>query len=262
MLVVAFNYGARQEIARAARRLAASRGRPALAVDAVTADQLATLPRHARSARSRPHHPHQRRAAAVQFPALAGGLQRARVRAGLLAGFRPRRARERDRRISPPRAPFRRPCRARPGRDVAGTDQPSARGRELAAASSRCGYRSALVLAPLAIGAAYLGGWPSRCSGASRRSSCSGNGSRWSPASTADRAMAGGAAIALAVAAGWPPWHRRWRLSSCSPSACSRRGAGAGRLRVWLAAGVLYAGAIGVRAGRAALRHASMVSSR
>jgi undecaprenyl diphosphate synthase len=42
VLVVAFNYGARQEIARAARRLAAAVSAGDLAVSAVTADKLAS----------------------------------------------------------------------------------------------------------------------------------------------------------------------------------------------------------------------------
>ncbi len=42
VLVVAFNYGARQEIARAARRMAAAVAAGNLAVSAVTADKLAT----------------------------------------------------------------------------------------------------------------------------------------------------------------------------------------------------------------------------
>ena len=73
-LVVAFNYGARQEIARAARRLAAEVAAGRVAVAEVTADKLADLSGCTRSAGSGSHHPHQRRAATVQFPALAGGL--------------------------------------------------------------------------------------------------------------------------------------------------------------------------------------------
>ena len=42
VLVVAFNYGARQEIARAARRMAAAVAAGKLAVSAVTADSLAS----------------------------------------------------------------------------------------------------------------------------------------------------------------------------------------------------------------------------
>ena len=74
-LVVAFNYGARQEIARAARRIAEQVG--AGTADSRRrdhADTVGALPRCARSARSRSDHPHQRRAAAVELPALAVGL--------------------------------------------------------------------------------------------------------------------------------------------------------------------------------------------
>ena len=91
-LVVAFNYGARQEIARAAARIAAM-------IKDGTLDRFGDHrrsdrpePRRAGPARPRSHHPHQRRAAAVQFPAVAGRLQRTGVRADLLARFRPRRA--------------------------------------------------------------------------------------------------------------------------------------------------------------------------
>jgi undecaprenyl diphosphate synthase len=51
------------------------------------------ISRCARYSRSRSDHPHQRRAAAVEFPDVAGGLQRTRVRADPLAGFRQGRAR-------------------------------------------------------------------------------------------------------------------------------------------------------------------------
>ena len=47
----------------------------------------------ARHPRPRPRHPHLRRAAALQLPALAGGLCRVRLHAGALARFRPRGAR-------------------------------------------------------------------------------------------------------------------------------------------------------------------------
>ena len=142
-LVVAFNYGARQEIARAARALAAEVEAGRLDPDGDHRRPDRTESRRAGSARSRPHHPHQRRAAAVEFPALAGGLQRTRVRADLLARFRPRRARRRDRRISPPRAPVRRPDRADRILIVAGA-HPAKNGRQglpswPAAAISSCG---------------------------------------------------------------------------------------------------------------------------
>ena len=93
LLVVAFNYGgARRDRARGAphrggrgeRRAAARRHHRG-------ADRAAS--RCAGHRRSRSHHPHQRRAAAVELPALAGGLFGARVHAGLLAGLRPRGAR-------------------------------------------------------------------------------------------------------------------------------------------------------------------------
>ena len=73
-LVVAFNYGARQEIARAAARIAAMIKDGAIDPSAITADLDRPEPRRAGPARSRPHHPHQRRAAAVQLPAVAGRL--------------------------------------------------------------------------------------------------------------------------------------------------------------------------------------------
>src|SRR3974390_2572857 len=68
--------------------------------------------RCARFGRSRSYHPHQRRAAVVQFPALAIGLRRTRVRPDLLARFRPRCVGRRDPRISAARAPVWRTWRA------------------------------------------------------------------------------------------------------------------------------------------------------
>jgi undecaprenyl diphosphate synthase len=73
-LVVAFNYGARQEIARAARRLAIEVAEGRLSADEVTPERLGSHLARSRHSRSRRDHPHQRRAAAVQLPALAGGL--------------------------------------------------------------------------------------------------------------------------------------------------------------------------------------------
>ena len=64
--------------------------------------------RRAGPAGSGPHHPHQRRAAALQLPDVAVGLQRARVRSDLLARFRSRHARDGDRRVLAARAPVRR----------------------------------------------------------------------------------------------------------------------------------------------------------
>jgi hypothetical protein len=106
-LVVAFNYGGRQEIVRAAARIAeearAGRIDPA-DVDMTMFERYPTR----RAARSGSGDPHQRRAQNLEFPALAIGLCGVRFSSDPLAGFRSRRAGERDRRVSPPRTPLRR----------------------------------------------------------------------------------------------------------------------------------------------------------
>ena len=87
-LVIAFNYGSRAEIARAARRLALRVSRGEITVDQITpeaiGDELDTKgvpdPDSA--------DPHQRRDPAVEFPAVAGGLYGVRVPRRLLAGVR------------------------------------------------------------------------------------------------------------------------------------------------------------------------------
>ena len=59
-LVVAFNYGARQEIARAARRIAAAMSRPArLKPEAITDGHDRRRISTRRISRSRSHHPHR-----------------------------------------------------------------------------------------------------------------------------------------------------------------------------------------------------------
>ena len=73
-LVVAFNYGARQEITRAAQRIAEDAVAGRLKPADITMEAVRRFSRRARYPRSRSHHPHQRRAAAVEFPALAVGL--------------------------------------------------------------------------------------------------------------------------------------------------------------------------------------------
>ncbi len=73
-LVVAFNYGARQEIARAARRLAVEVAQGRLAAEAITPELLAQHLDAPDDSRPRRDYPHQRRAAAVQLPALASRL--------------------------------------------------------------------------------------------------------------------------------------------------------------------------------------------
>ena len=215
VLVVAFNYGARAEIARAAQRMAAAVAAGDLAVSAVTADKLASYPRCARSARSRSHHPHQRRAAAVEFPALAGGLQRARVRPDLLAGFRPLHARGRDRRIQSPRAAVRRPDRAHRFVTVAdaeptkwtGMPLPGQRTAAPGALGARCWHRSPSRSPISAAGR-------SRCSGDWRPPGCCGNGPRWSRARDRRAVLMGGLApLALCGGAGGrrPAARRRHR---------------------------------------------------
>ena len=72
------------------------------------------LPR--RSAAGRSVHPHRRRAAHQQFPALAGRLRRALLHRYAVARRRRRRARRRARRFRAPRAPLRPDLRRKCGR--------------------------------------------------------------------------------------------------------------------------------------------------
>ncbi len=107
-LAVAFNYGGRQEIVEAARRLAAKAAAGELDPNAIGVEHFASALSSCGHSRSRSHHPHLGRAAAVQFPAVAGGLCRIRLPADALAGFRPRRVPIRARRIFHARAALRR----------------------------------------------------------------------------------------------------------------------------------------------------------
>ncbi len=112
-LVIAFNYGARAEIA--ARRAAPRRTgrRPARSAPAdITPERLRKRARHQRHSRSRRSHPHQRRDPAVELPALAGGLYRACLHRRLLARFRPRTADGGHCAVPRARAPLRRPLAA------------------------------------------------------------------------------------------------------------------------------------------------------
>ena len=107
-LVIAFNYGSRAEIAKAARRLAERVAQGAIKPQDITPERsAAALDTHGH-ARSRSAHPHQRRAAAVELPALAVGLYRVRVSRCLLARLRSRAARAGDRRVPPAQPPVRR----------------------------------------------------------------------------------------------------------------------------------------------------------
>ena len=80
----------RRDRAGRAQDRAGGRGRADLTADEVTPDIFADASRHRRHSRSGPGHPHQRRDSAVEFPAVAGRLQRVRLPALLLAGFQPR----------------------------------------------------------------------------------------------------------------------------------------------------------------------------
>ncbi len=157
-LVVAFNYGSRQEIAGAAQRLAREVAEGKRDPATIDADALGQISRCARHSGSRPHHPHQRRAAAVEFPDVAGGLQRTGVRADPLAGFRQGGAGKRDRRICQARAPLRRPgCE---NRIVTEGEAAPAAPAEQGSRNLLMRVLAALVLAPVAIALAYAGGWP------------------------------------------------------------------------------------------------------
>ena len=156
-LVVAFNYGSRQEIANAAQRLAreVAEGKRDPVVDRCR--RARPIPRRARNSRSRPDHSHQRRAAAVEFPDVAGRLQRTGVRADPLAGFRQGGARRGDRRICQTGAPFRRS--GRENRIVTEGEAAPAADAEQGSRNLMMRVLAALVLAPAAIAIAYAGGW-------------------------------------------------------------------------------------------------------
>ncbi len=81
----AFDYGAQEEIAAAARAMAEAAVRGELDPAQITPELSVFAAPDPRSSRPRPHHPYQRRAAAQQFPSLAGGLCRADVRGHAVA---------------------------------------------------------------------------------------------------------------------------------------------------------------------------------
>ena len=91
-LFVAFNYGGRAEILDAAQRFTGTHE-----------EEFRALPVRARDARPRPDHPHQRRAAAVQLPAVAVRLLRAGLPRRAVARLHAAR-RSRSRSPSTPRA--------------------------------------------------------------------------------------------------------------------------------------------------------------
>ncbi len=75
-LTIALNYGGRDEVARATKRLAREVKAGRLDPETVDAETLAQIPRYLRAARPRSGDPHQRRGADFEFPALAVGLCR------------------------------------------------------------------------------------------------------------------------------------------------------------------------------------------
>ena len=86
-LTVAANYGGRWDIAQAAQRIL--RGRRGLRRRSNLSPEAArTLPGDELRARARPFHPHRRRAAHLQFPAVAARLHRALFHRPAVAGFR------------------------------------------------------------------------------------------------------------------------------------------------------------------------------
>ncbi len=157
-LVLAFNYGSRDEIARAARAIGREvrdgRLDPEAIDEAVVAAHLDT----ASFPRPRPRHPHQRGIAPQQLPAVAIGIRGTGLPSRLLAGFRQGNAQRRHCRVCPALAALRRPRRAgerlNASRAADRSEAMSTLGRDVAA---RVG--AAVVLAVLALAGAWLGGW-------------------------------------------------------------------------------------------------------
>ena len=73
-LIVAFNYGARQEIVEAARALARDAAAGRLDPDDIDEAAFAARLAYVGHTGPGPHHPHLGRDAALQFPDVAGGL--------------------------------------------------------------------------------------------------------------------------------------------------------------------------------------------
>ena len=94
-LFVAFNYGGRAEIVDAARRFTGG-----------TEEEFAPLLYAPEMHDPDLDHPHERRAAAVQLPAVAVGVLRAALHRRAVAGLLARRPRGRARRVRGPRRRF------------------------------------------------------------------------------------------------------------------------------------------------------------
>ena len=156
-LVVAFNYGSRQEIANAAQRLAREVAEGKRDPSSIDADALGQYLDAPDIPGSRPDHPHQRRTAAVEFPDVAGSLQRTGVRADPLARFRQGRARRGDCRIRQAGTPLR-----RSGRENRIVTEGEAAPAAVAAPGGRnlaMRIVAALILAPAAVAISFIGGW-------------------------------------------------------------------------------------------------------
>ena len=159
-LTIAFNYGARDEIARAARHIAEDVAKGSLAPAEVTEERLRVLSRHGRCSRPRPLDPHERRASPVELPALAACLCRVRVHRCVLAGLLARAAGSGDRRISAAQPALRRHLREI--HRVTRVKSVSDNGREGEARRKpelAIRLASAVVLAALAIGATLYQPW-------------------------------------------------------------------------------------------------------
>ena len=247
-LVVAFNYGARQEIARAARRLAQEVAAGRMTADAITPDLLTRN----LDAPDVPDPDVIIRTSGEQrlsnFLAVAGGLQRTGLCADQLAGLRPRRTRRRHRRVPSARTPLRRPESPRPDRDH--TSQ-SRRERPQAQPDAARGIGSGAGAGRI-WWLAYLGGWSFLilCAARGARDS-SGNGAGL--LATSDPAVLAPGIVALAAALAFTGFGyatgavaavaRHWRgcrRESLQVDRAHRRLAVRG---IWAAGGVIYAGA-------------------
>ena len=254
-LTVAFNYGGRQEIVEAARRLGDRHSRRAPRRAGDRRGRIGRAARYGRPSRSRSHHPHFRRNAAVEFPALAGGLRRIRLPSDPVARFRRRGLPLRARSVCGARTAVRRGRRARRRQiGVVRTCAMAVSGEGPAIGSAPRRPRSA----PTS-GRAWrrLSRWgasrwrrrgsaasSSRFSGGWRRLSSCGSGSGWSAA----RASPSGwrsAALMVALAALFALHNSILGAIAALALGAAAVGWLAGRRGgAWAAAGALYAGAL------------------
>ena len=152
-LTIALSYGGRAEIAQAARRSPRRCKAGRLAPDADRRGLLRPSSLDRRHARSRSPHPHQRRAAHQQFPAVADRLCRAGLHRHAVARFRPRP-------ISSSACAIITAANAATAPPLARVDRRGARDLRLV---------SALVMAPVALAAVWLGRDLAHCARRARR---------------------------------------------------------------------------------------------